>query len=230
MASSAASDRPRPAPVPPRGAVVFDLDDTLIASERARMRKLGALLGPGADLRRVRAIAEECWAAYQRGDCSWAEQRRRRWTAIGVLESRAVELDDEYRSHYRTIRIRPGARALLTGLKQRGIRLALVSNALPSYVEARLHEHRLEGYFDHVFQMVPPRRKPQTEVFEEAAERLRVRPEATVVAGNDLQLDILPALRAGYRHGYWMSSAAGAAIPAVTRVRTCAQLAAILVG
>jgi FMN phosphatase YigB (HAD superfamily) len=81
-----------------------------------------------------------------------------------------------------------------------------------------------------VFQMVPPRRKPQPAVFEEAAERLRVRPGDAVVAGNDLQLDILPALQAGYRHGYWMSSVAGAAIPAVTRVRTCAQLAAILIG
>jgi len=192
------------------------------------MRKLGALLGPGADLRRARAIADECWAAYQRGDCSWDEQRRRRWTALGVLESRADELDDEYRSYHRTIRIRPGARALLTGLKRRGARLALVSNAHPSYVEARLQEHRLEGFFDHVFEMVPPRRKPQTGIFEEAAERLRVPPEATVAAGNDLQLDILPALRAGYRHGYWMSSAVGAAIPAVTRVRTCARLAAIL--
>jgi len=122
------------------------------------------------------------------------EQRRRRWTALGVLESRADELDDEYRSYHRTIRIRPGARALLTGLKRRGARLALVSNAHPSYVEARLQEHRLEGFFDHVFEMVPPRRKPQTGIFEEAAERLRVPPEATVAAGNDLQLDILPAL------------------------------------
>ena len=71
----------------PVSAAIFDLDDTLIASDRARMRKLRDLLGPGADLRRARAIAQECWDAYQRGESSWDEQRRRRWTAIGCVAS-----------------------------------------------------------------------------------------------------------------------------------------------
>src|SRR6266481_4089939 len=140
-------------------AVVFDLDDTLLASDRARTRALRQMLGPNADLHWARAVAQECWDAYQRGDCSWDEQRRRRWIAVGVPEERAIEIDDQYRAHYEAIRIRPGAKALLTGLKARGARLALLSNSRPSYVEARLREHRLSGLFDLVFQMVPPRRK-----------------------------------------------------------------------
>lgn len=208
--------------------VVFDLDDTLIASDRARSRKLRELLGPGADLRRVRAVAQECWEAYQRGECSWEQQRRRRWTAIGVPDDRALEVDDEYRAHYETIRIRPGARALVTGLKARAVRLALVSNSQPSYVESRLREHRLGGVFDFVFHMIPPRRKPQPEVFQEAVERLGVSSTDAVIVGNDLKVDILPALGVGYRHGYWMTSRVGGVPPAVTRVRTCAELTALL--
>lgn len=123
----------------------FDLDGTLIASDRARIRKLRELLGPGVKMRDVRAIAQECWEAYQRGECSWDEQRRRRWTGVGVPEERALQVDDDYRRHYETICIRPGARALLRDLKAAGARLALVSNSLPSYVEARLGEHRLGG-------------------------------------------------------------------------------------
>jgi FMN phosphatase YigB (HAD superfamily) len=42
----------------PVAAVVFDLDDTLVASNRARMRKLRELHGPRADLRRARAVAD----------------------------------------------------------------------------------------------------------------------------------------------------------------------------
>jgi HAD superfamily hydrolase (TIGR01509 family) len=209
-------------------AAVFDLDDTLIASDRARVRKLRSLLGPGVDLRRVRAVAQECWESYQRGECSWDEQRRRRWTGIGVAHERAIEIDDEYRAHYETIRIRPGARSLLAGLKQRGVRLALVSNSQPGYVEPRLREHRLDGIFDFVFQMIPPRRKPQPEVFLEAVDRLGIPAEETIMAGNDLDLDILPAIGAGYRHAYWMTAKAGACPPAVTRVRTCGELAGLL--
>src|SRR5215470_6465830 len=98
-------------------AVVFDLDDTLIASDRARIRKLRELLGRGADLRQAMAVAMEWWNAYQRGECSWDEQRRQRWIAIGIPEDKAIAIDDDYRSHYDTIRIRPGARGLLTSLK-----------------------------------------------------------------------------------------------------------------
>ena len=144
-------------------AAVFDLDDTLIASDRARMRKLRALLGPDADLRRVRAVAQECWDSHQRGECSWDEQRCRRWTAIGVPEERAIAVDDEYRAHYETIRIRPGARDLLARLKRRAVRLGLISNSQPGYVDSRLREHRLGCIVDLVFQMIPPRRKPQPE-------------------------------------------------------------------
>jgi HAD superfamily hydrolase (TIGR01509 family) len=212
----------------PPSAVVFDLDDTLIASDRARIRTLRQLLGPDADLRRAMAVSKECWDSYQRGDCSWDEQRRRRWTAIGIPEERADEIDHEFRAHYDTIRIRPGARALLLGLKHRGVRLAIVSNSQPSYVEARLRQHRLAGIFNHVCQMVPPRRKPQPEVFHEAVERLGVSPLDTVVVGNDLDVDILPALGTGYRHGYWMVAGAQPVPPDVTRVRTCAQLAILL--
>lgn len=48
------------------------------------------------------------------------------------------------------------------------------------------------------------------------------------MAGKDLDLDILPAIAAGYRHGYSMTTRAGTVPHAVTRVRTCTELAALL--
>src|SRR2546423_9650046 len=139
------------------------------------MRKLRELLGPGADLRGARAVAQEYFEAYQRGVYSWEDQRRGRWTAVGVPEDCAHLVDDDYRGHYESIRIRPGARALLTALRRRGLRLALISNSLPAYVEGRLRQLKLDSAFDHIFEMRPPRRKPDPEVFREAVEPLKVR-------------------------------------------------------
>ena len=42
--------------------------------------------------------------------------------------------------------------------------------------------------------------------------------EEAVMAGKDLDLDILPAIAAGYRHGYSMTTRAGTVPHAVTRV------------
>lgn len=82
--------------------------------------------------------------------------------------------------------------------------------------------------FDFVFEMVPPRRKPQPEIFREAVDRLGVEPGDAVMAGNDLDLDIRPALDAGYRHGSWMTISPARDVAGVTKVRTCAQLATLL--
>jgi len=73
-------------------AVIFDLDDTLIASDRARTRTLRQLLGPNADFGRTKTVAQECWESYQRGECTWDEQRRRRWTAMGIAEDLALSI------------------------------------------------------------------------------------------------------------------------------------------
>jgi hypothetical protein len=50
----------------------------------------------------------------------------------------------------------------------------------------------------------------------------------SVVVGSLLEVDILPALEADYRHGYWMIAAAGPTIRKVTRVRSCADLESLL--
>lgn len=95
--------------------IVFDFADTLIASDRARIRELRRLVGPGVDLRQVRQKAQEWYDRYRRGECTWEEQRRARWIAIGVAAEDAAAVDDDYRRHYDSIRLRVGVREMLNG-------------------------------------------------------------------------------------------------------------------
>ena len=133
-------------------AVAFDLDDTLLATSAARIRRLRAVTsGTGVGVREALAIGEACFRAYQRGDLTWEEQRVRRWTLIGVPEDQAAGVDEDYRNYYASIRMRRGARSLIKRLRDHGVRLALVSNSEPEYVYARLHQLDLAHAFDYVF-------------------------------------------------------------------------------
>lgn len=104
-------------------------------------------------------------------------------------------------------------------LRDAGHRLALLSNSTPEDVGPRLKSLDLHRFFDHVHEIVPPKRKPQSEVFLETVRELGLAPEEAVMVGNDLESDILPALAAGYGHGIWLTRRTKPCQPAVTLVR-----------
>lgn len=90
----------------------------------------------------------------------------------------------------------PGTHELLSFLKTRQIKCALVSNNSRKSVDAVLTGHGLS--FDAVMTRDDGVFKPNPEPFLEALQQLRARPDEAVVVG-DTHLDLLAAHRAGIR-------------------------------
>lgn len=165
-------------------------------------------------------VNTESWRRYMAGEQTLEQHHLGRWASVGIPEARARLVDVEYRAHYDKIRVRVGARAMLSGLRSRGLRIGLLSNSTQEYVGERLRQIRLEGFFDHVAEFQPGRHKPMRGVFEASADALGARPAETVMVGDLLDIDILPALDAGYRHAIWVTNQSAPVPEAVTAVRS----------
>lgn len=137
-------------------------------------------------------------------------------------------MDEEYRAYHERIQKRQGAVALLMGLKQRGVLIGLLSNSELHYVNDRLRQHGIASAFDVVFDAAPPMMKPNGAAFLAVARSLGPDVSRTVMVGDNLLMDVLPALDSGYAHAYWMTVSRRPAPVGATKVRTCAALAALL--
>ena len=158
---------------PPR-AVLFDLDDTILvafgpsASQWRRVigASAGALGGLAATvlIDAIEDTSRALWA--DPGRHKYWRQRigeaRRRIVATAFAElasaghavpGRAVSdaLADAYNAmHEAELRMFPGAHETVDGLRERGVRLALVTNGAAAPQRAKLVRFALEHRFDHV--------------------------------------------------------------------------------
>ena len=93
--------------------------------------------------------------------------------------------------------LREGIDALIRAVHRNGIPQGLVTNNDPSRVLADLARHDLEHCFVFPPRRDPPLRKPNPEVFLNAAAALDVAPEDCLVVGDRLDTDIVPARQLG---------------------------------
>jgi putative hydrolase of the HAD superfamily len=207
---------------PPLEAVLFDLDDTLHDDTRAYRSA-------------ARHVAEKVAAEYgvaARGVYdAYVEQSDRFWKTL-TTESmaeplvglrarmwyeamRSVGLDERERAHRcgveynmarkEVLQLWPGALELLGSLRDRGLKLALITNGLAETHREKIAILRLEDAFDEIFiadeiGMI----KPDPRVFRLAAERLGVIAEACAMVGDRFDRDV----RGGHATGMftvWMN-------------------------
>jgi hypothetical protein len=90
--------------------VVFGLDDTLVAAERAYARALSVLADYHIDPTTFLAAHRRLWARYQRGDCTIEELYQGRMRDAGLTGTAAAIAHDRVTSAAAAIRWRPGAR------------------------------------------------------------------------------------------------------------------------
>lgn len=98
--------------------------------------------------------------------------------------------------------VHPDAHALLDGLRERGVRLAIVSNcATPRrFVNVALEEQGLLARMDAaVFSCEIGKLKPHPTIFRRALEEVGARPENAIFVGDRLYHDIFGASRLGLR-------------------------------
>ena len=165
------------------GAVLFDMDGTLVDSEHMTERAVAALLAGlgiadhGLDPRRFHGVT---WASIA--------------AAVGCAHPSAAEActAEALHRHFHAQWVShppplvPGARAAIEGARQCG-RTAIVTSSRRPSVELLLKEHGLEGCFDAIVTAEDiTRSKPDPEPFLTAATRLGVAPQRCLVFEDSL--------------------------------------------
>ena len=180
-------------------AAVFDMDGTILntlddlcASLNHAMAEtghrsdftpgeVGAFFGSGAEEAMARALRTEG------GGSTEPEEARRVFEVFRVWYPAHCEINT---------RPYPGVLELLTKLRERGVKTAVVSNKLDAAVQALCKTH-FPGLFDaHLGEREIVRRKPAPDMTLAALERLGVPPSEAVYIG-DSEVDLLTAENAG---------------------------------
>lgn len=121
-----------------------------------------------------------------------------------VPEERLAELAEEWAFYYDTQffrrRLRPEVPEVLARLRAKGLRLGLISNAYSrGQVPFNLQKYGIAGCFDVVMvSSLEGRRKPNRQIFLDAARRLNLGPGACAYVGDTVSRDVIGAQRAGY--------------------------------
>jgi putative hydrolase of the HAD superfamily len=212
-------------------AVVVDLDDTLIASARARRRARGLLREFGVDPRCFAAADRRWWRIFQAGGCSIEELRVGRLADCGVTGAAAIRASAAYRAAANSVRLRLGARALLRSLRLAGLRTVILTNGTVDPQRTKLDEARLAELVDGVIVTEEVgAHKPDPRAFEAALSLVGGAPERAAMVGDTLDADVDGALQAGFERVVWITTRRRAhPDPRVVRVRRLDQVLPALV-
>lgn len=124
----------------------------------------------------------------------------------------------------------PFAREVLATLRERGFRLALITNGLTRLQSRVLRALALEDYFEAVLiSEAEGVRKPAPEIFLRALRRLHARPEQAVMIGDNPVADIASARAVGLRT-VWKPDppSLAASVSADATLRCLSELPALL--
>ncbi len=192
-------------------AVFFDVGGTLIHTDpRTWLPPVLERFGVEADWRRLRPAAEAAYAYYERHHMEatdreqairlWHEFDRRLLAGLGVREPERIA--DWLVAHWRDPGLwprTPGTPEVLVRLKERGLKLAAVSNwdaLLPEILAAM----GLAEYFDAVLaSAVEGVQKPDPEIYRRALARVGVNPERVLFVGDRPEPDKEAPERLGMR-------------------------------
>ncbi|HEY2216719.1 MAG TPA: HAD family hydrolase [Solirubrobacteraceae bacterium] len=234
----------------PLQAVLFDLDGTLMDHDAARTTGLQRHLAdwlPDAQRHELEWLDEQWrelearhYDEYASGQCSFAEQRRRRVRGMYDVLEREAPADEtadawfaDYLRHYRAQwsafdDVLPALDALAAAQPQ--LVLGIVTNGEGDPQRKKLEACGVAGRFAHVIASSEVGvAKPDAAIFALACERLGVERECTAHVGDRLDLDAHGAAAAGLR-GVWLDrpGAAKHAMPEpaqeVTTISTLHQL------
>jgi putative hydrolase of the HAD superfamily len=188
-------------------ALVLDLDDTLVAAGRAIRRAERVLLELGVDRQEWRTVFERWWSRFERGEVSAAEMRFARWADLGLPGDAGVAADAAWRSVAFGATLRHGARAFLRDARVLGFRLVILTNGTVDPQRLTIERTGLVSLVDGV--VITEEigvHKPRAEPFQRAAALVNVDPAQATMVGDNLSLDIIGALGAGYARAVWITA------------------------
>jgi putative hydrolase of the HAD superfamily len=216
-------------------AILLDLDDTILIDDAISKKawltvcdKFAPLAGgPGAAeiYRAIKEIADKYWSDpenHRRGRLDLKNARRHvvsmAFSSLGLKNMQlASDLADMF-SFEKNQAITPfnGAIETLQALKDRGLRLALLTNGSSENQRSKIRRFGLEVYFDCI--LIEGEfgvGKPDERIFLSALEHLNASSSQAWMVGNDLDHDIAGAQKAGL-YTVWVDIKAKGLPPAST--------------
>jgi putative hydrolase of the HAD superfamily len=203
----------------PVRAVLFDAGGTLIHPDHGFILDLLAEEGVTADeaaYRDARRRADAVVARLLRSDSPGTDETRiRAWfvtllTALGLPEPRLEAVGRKIRQRHAEadlwISSEPGVRAMLRGLEDAGLRLAVISNA-DGRVARFLDTAGLADAFEFILDSGSVGiEKPDRRIFDMALERLGLDADEVVYVGDSWEIDVVGARSVGIRPVYLSAS------------------------
>lgn len=143
------------------------------------------------DVRDVELKPIEIWCDYVLTDFAFPRE---------ALAPHCEELAHMWEVTYYHRSLRPRVGEMLQGLKDKGMKLGIISNTAALYqVFDILEEYGIRDYFrDVTLSSVTGWRKPCPDIFQVALRQLRSKPEECVYVGDTVSRDIIGSKRAGF--------------------------------
>mgnify|MGYP001567530568 CR=1 FL=1 len=198
-------------------AILFDLDGTIITSETIAEQawreacKIAAKANKKLDVQILLDLINEVREAFWSDPIKNAEGRKniplaRTWIVEQALSRMGINnmaLAENIAVKYATYKDEitgffPHTEGVLRNLKERNIRLALVTNGEREAQREKINRFHLEHYFTNcLIEGELGYGKPDSRVFQTAMNRLAVNANETWMIGNDLQYDLPGAKELG---------------------------------
>lgn len=189
-------------------AVLFDLGGTLIKTseipcvlermlrDRGINRSLEEVsqawrkVDEGLDFRDLTRLLDEFWVQWN--------IRILRNLRVNLGTRRLAEFIASHWWDYSDVSLFPDAEKMLPLLKERGLKMGVITNGLRSDVDEILPKVGLQGFFDVVVVIDTLKRmKPDVEVFHYALQKLEIVASEAVFVGDELEADYKGASGAG---------------------------------
>ncbi len=178
-------------------AVIFDLDNTLVDFVDAKIKACEAVverLGCGD--------ADELLQYFLR----WKHGFESHENIADYLKDKRIYSEELYREcceiydrvKLESITLYPGIKEVLENLKQKGVKLAVVTDAENGHAISRLKKVSLEKYFDVIISAdMTGKRKPEPDSLLLALKKLGVKAEEAAIVGDSLRRDVKAGKRLG---------------------------------
>lgn len=191
-------------------AILFDMGGTLVRLESAPEIYTRILKAHGIEL-----PIEETENAWEKAKKSLDFKRMPElggnfWVKINllILENLGIKynalplaeaLDREWWD-YASVSLYPEALTLLHKLKEKQVKIGIITNSLQADMKKVLSKLNLEGFFDIEANIdTAGKAKPEKEIFMYTVQKLGLQPKEVLFVGDDVEMDYKGAMKAGLR-------------------------------